>query len=257
MKDPDTMALLELASESARAAGAVLKDSAHQLRNVTFSDSRDVKLAADTEAEKIVRAKLAASGLPVYGEELGGDVSVIESGELIWLVDPLDGTFNYLREIPTSAVSIGLLRGIEPVLGVIYDFNTDTLFAGTPHGSMTINGEEQPKPAWADNLDEAALITGFPAGMEKDAASLAAFTTRILPFKKVRMIGSAAMALAMVARGQCDAYFEPSIRLWDVAAGISLVRASGGVVEMRPSANRKTLAYDVWAAGRAGFIQRS
>jgi myo-inositol-1(or 4)-monophosphatase len=254
MPMPDLIALRKIATKAAQAAGVVLRQPDEALREVAFSDRRDVKLAADTEAEKAVRAILSAeSDLPIYGEELGGDTGVIERGELVWVVDPLDGTFNYLRGIPLCAVSIGLMRGTDPLLGVIYDFNNDKLYAGSEVESLTCNAK--PLVAdWADTIDQAALCTGFPAGMDKNADSLGAFVQLLAPYKKVRMVGTAAMALTLVASGRTDVYFEPSIRLWDVAAGLALVKAAGGVVRMQPSANKKTLAYDVWAAGRVEFI---
>ncbi|MFW6354298.1 MAG: inositol monophosphatase family protein [Verrucomicrobiota bacterium] len=253
---PDLIALRTVATAAARTAGAVLREGADTLREVTYSDARDVKLRADTTAEQLIRERLAgATDIPLYGEELGGDARLVEEGALLWVVDPLDGTFNYLRGLPICAVSIGLMRGTEPLLGVIYDFHHDVLLAGSTAEALTANGQPI-VPAWATSLDQAALCTGFPAGLDRNAASLQRTLTLLAPYKKVRMVGSAAMALAMVAGGQADAYFEPSIRLWDVAAGLALVQAAGGVFEVGPSASDKPLAYDVWAAARPEFILR-
>lgn len=254
MTTPDLIAARVLAEKAARAAGTILRRPTEALREVAFSDDRDVKLAADTAAEKAVRECLAAaSDLPVYGEELGGDAALVERGELLWVVDPLDGTFNYQRDLGLCCVSIGLMRGTEPLLGVVYDFFQDALYAGSEVEPLTCNGQPL-APRWATSLDQAALCTGFPSGMAKNHETLGAFVDLLLPFKKVRMVGSAAMALTLVAGGRTDAYFEPSIRLWDVAGGVALVKAAGGTVRFTPSANGKTLAYDVWAAGRPEFI---
>lgn len=252
----DPAALLPVALAAAREAGAILRDEGARLREVTFSDRSDVKLAADTAAERSIRAALTAATpeIPIYGEELGGDADLVAAGALLWIVDPLDGTFNYLRELPLCAVSIGLMRGTEPLLGVIYDFNQDRLYTGCGD-RFEINGEAA-TPSWAPERAQAALVTGLPAGLDKDPATLAAFAALLSPYKKVRMVGTAALALAFVASGRADVYFEPSIRLWDVAAGLALVKAAGGTLRVEPSANGKTLAYDVWAAGRAEFIHR-
>lgn len=255
MPDLDLIALGKIAEAAARAAGQILRDEGEHLREVTFSDQRDVKLAADSAAEELIRTMLGkATSIPVYGEELGGDRSLIDRGEVVWVVDPLDGTFNYLRGNPLCAVSIGLMRGEEPLLGVIFDFNQGRLFKGSEAEPLSINGQLH-TAKWADSLGNAGLCTGFPIGMNRDATSMANFVQLIAPYKKVRMVGTAALALAMVACGQVDAYYESNIRLWDVAAGLALVKAAGGTLRITPGDKKLALAYDVWGAGRAEFIQ--
>jgi len=239
--------LLQAAEDAACAAGAKLREGAAQLREVEFQDQRDVKLRADRESEVLIREILAEKTLfPVFGEEMGGDESLTDQYEPYWVVDPLDGTYNYLRGSHVCAVSIGLMRGETPLLGVIYDFNMGTLYSGLVTEGLTINGQE-PATEWATSMDQAALVTGFPAGMVRSAESMEAFIERINAYKKIRMVGSASMALAYVASGIFDVYYEEAIRLWDVAAGLALVQAAGGTVRMKRSATGKPMAYDVWA----------
>lgn len=239
---------LAIAEAAARQAGATLLAGAARLCEIEFLSASDVKLRADRESEEQIRHDLAAAfRYPVYGEELGGDEGLLQRNELYWVVDPLDGTFNYLRGNPSCAVSIGLMRGETPVLGVIYDFSRDECFAGVTGEGFWINGRRV-QPAWADSLGQAALVTGFPSGMDSSPAVVQAFLQRIAPFKKVRMIGSAALALAYVAAGRADVYYEESIRLWDVAAGLAMVQAAGGAVRMRATRGGKVLAYDICAA---------
>ena len=246
-------ALLETAEAVAREAGDILRAGEGDLRTVEFLDSRDVKLRADIESEELIRQRLgAAFPYPVFGEEKGGDESLRERYEPYWVVDPLDGTFNYLRGSSLCAVSIGLMRGETPILGVIYDFHTKTAYSGMVAEGFRINGKPA-QAAWADRIDQAALATGFPTGMDRSPVRMEAFVERIAPYKKVRMIGSAALALAYVAAGIYDVYYEESIRLWDVAAGLAMVQASGGVIRMKPSATGKSMAYDVWAGKEAFF----
>lgn len=255
MSSPDLIALGKLAEDAARAAGKILRDEGKSLREVTFSDQRDVKLAADAAAEELIRKMLGeVTDIPVYGEELGGDAGLIDRGELVWVVDPLDGTFNYLRGNPLCAVSIGLMQGEDPLLGVIYDFNNDRLHKGSTVEAFTTNGVAH-TPDWADSLSNAGLCTGFPIGMSRDPESMAKFVELIAPYKKVRMVGTAALAISMVANGQVDAYYESNIRLWDVAAGLALVKAAGGTLKMTRGNPDLPLAYNVWAAGRNEFIQ--
>jgi myo-inositol-1(or 4)-monophosphatase len=245
--------LLKTAELVAREAGQILQEGASHLRQVEFLDQRDVKLRADVESEELIRKRLVeATAFPVYGEEMGGDASLVEKNEPYWVVDPLDGTFNYLRGSSLCAVSIGLMRGIEPILGVIYDFNSDICYSGHVDNGFFVNGEKT-SPRWAEEIGQAALTTGFPAGMNRSPERMQAFLDRIEPFKKVRMVGTAALAVAFVARGTYDVYYEEAIRLWDVAAGIALVKAAGGDVRMVPSETGKPLAYDVWA-GKGAFF---
>jgi myo-inositol-1(or 4)-monophosphatase len=251
----DWSQLLEVAEKAAREAGTILKEGASHLREVEFQDKRDVKLRADMESEELIRKRLVeATGYPVYGEEKGGDASLRERYEPYWVVDPLDGTYNYLRGSALCAVSIGLMRGETPILGVIYDFNADRLYSGVVADCFRVNGEDV-QPDWETRLEQAALATGFPAGMDRSPARMEAFLERIAPFKKVRMVGSAALALAYVAGGIYDVYFEESIRLWDVAAGLALVQAAGGTIRMKPSRSGKPMAYDVWAGKEAFFAK--
>jgi myo-inositol-1(or 4)-monophosphatase len=168
------------------------------------------------------------------------------------VVDPLDGTYNYLRGIPQTCVSIGLMRGRDARLGVIYDFNADECFAARRGGSLLLNGHPL-QPVWPENRDHAVLITGFPAGRDYSAESLQRFISDIRRFKKIRMLGSAALAMAYVAAGRADAYYEESINLWDIAAGIALVEAAGGTVQRHPST--RPLAFDTWAVAHATWLK--
>ena len=244
---------LEAAIAVAREAGAILRRDAGSLRQVEFLDRRDVKLRADRESEALIRGRLQElSRFPVYGEEQGGDDSLPEQDQPYWLVDPLDGTYNYMRGSGLCAVSIGLMQGEQTLVGVIYNFNSDTCYSGSIDGGFKINGEVV-KPSPAETIDQAALATGLPAGMNLSPDRMQAFLDRIAPFKKVRMVGSAALAMAEVAAGVFDVYYEEGIRLWDVAAGLALVRAAGGTFRIMPSDTGKTMAYDVWA-GKGDFF---
>ncbi|MCC5834109.1 MAG: hypothetical protein JJU20_05190 [Opitutales bacterium] len=253
----DYRALLSVAEGAAREAGRILSSAGSELKAVHFQDASDVKLAADLESEKRIRERLRReSPYPVVGEEEGGDASLTGRYEPYWVVDPLDGTHNYLRGVPSCCVSIGLMRGETPILGVVHDFNRDECFSGIVAEGFWLNGEAL-RPHWAKSREQASLQTGFPAGMEKSAVSLNQFIGQVQQYKKVRMIGSAALALAYVACGRFDVYYESAIRLWDVAGGLALIQAAGGVVRMSKHPSDKTLAYDVWAAGKSALLPDS
>ena len=158
----DCRTLLDCAERAARAAGSRLCTGTADLRTVNFVDRRDVKLQADVESEKLIRGLLEEeTDYPIIGEEEGGDAGLIERNDPYWVVDPLDGTFNYLRSIPQNCVSIGLMRGMQPVLGVIYDFNQDELFAAIVGGPFTIDGREH-RPEWATDVEQAVISIGQP-----------------------------------------------------------------------------------------------
>lgn len=237
-----------VAEAAARQAGLILRNNAAALREVEFLDRNDVKLRADREAEVLIRAMLAKAfpNTPVIGEEQGGDAALLQQDIPFWVVDPLDGTYNFLRGAPQTCVSIGLMRADAPLLGIIYDFSSDTLFSGIVAHGFFINGTAH-TPAWANSIDQAALVTGFPAGMDTSRPRMEAFIDTIAPFKKVRMLGTSALANAYVAAGFYDVYYEEAIRLWDVAAGLAMVQAVGGAIRMQPSQTAKPFAFDVWA----------
>ena len=245
--DPALGKLLTLATATARAAGVALANRSD--RTVNFESAHDIKMQADIDSETLIRARLARTKLPVIGEEIGGDASLLARDELYWAVDPLDGTFNYLRGMPGACVSLGLWRGRKPVLGVVFDFWRDELHAGGAGLGLTFNGRTQ-SPKWAPDVARAVLCTGFPSGMDRGGETVRGFVDRVGRFKKIRMIGSAALALAYVACGRADAYYEESIKLWDIAAGLALVEGAGGYTRVE-NVPGQPLAFNVWATGRA------
>ncbi|MBP3302305.1 MAG: hypothetical protein J6L64_04125 [Opitutales bacterium] len=242
---------LKIAEDAARDTGAILRAGGNC--SVALNSDTDVKLAADVDSEKLVRERLGATGLPIFGEELGGDPALYDSpGTLYWVVDPLDGTFNYQRGQPLTCVSIGLMRGSEPVLGVIYNFNADEMFSGVVGTGIFLNGEKI-VPAWASEISQACLMTGFPALADKSPEALAPFIAEVGMFKKIRMIGTAALAIAYVASGRADVYSEKGTNLWDVAAGMALVKAAGGFIKIEPTGKR-ALNFNLRCAAREEWL---
>lgn len=225
---------LELARSAARAAAVVLREEFARGSTVQSSAGKDIKLAADVLAEAcILKALRAGSPHAVLSEESGADPGMDRSG-LHWVVDPLDGTFNFSRRLPACAVSIGLCDGNRPVLGVVYDFLNDAMFSGAVGEGAVCNGVPIHVSGTADRAS-AMICTGFPSGGRYDDASLLGFVRKAQTYKKVRLLGSAALSLAYVAAGLVDVYHEEGIYLWDVAAGLALISAAGGTFEMRPT----------------------
>jgi myo-inositol-1(or 4)-monophosphatase len=243
---PSLSALKDIALATANEAGRLLAQGAQMKVNASTDD--DVKMQADVDSETLVRERLKATGIPVIGEELGGDATLFDGKELYWVVDPLDGTYNYLRRQPATCVSLGLMRGSEPVLGVIYDFTADKTYLGVVGEGTFINGQPH-RPGWVDKIGDACIMTGFPALADKSAPAMAIFMGQVSRYKKIRMIGSAALALAYVGEGVADTYYESGTNLWDVAAGLAIIKASGGHYRLVPTGKR-ALNYDLWASAK-------
>ena len=145
-------------------------------------------------------------------------------------MDPLDGSLNYSREIPLNCISIALWKGDQPVLGVIYDYNHDSLLKGIVGEGAYLN-DESIKVSDIDDKSKSIITTGFPVYTSFEDASLLDFIKTIQSYKKVRLLGSAALSLSLVAKGSVEAYTESNIAFWDVAAGIALVKAAGGFTD--------------------------
>jgi myo-inositol-1(or 4)-monophosphatase len=223
---------LKLAEAAARDAGGFLREQMQRDQKILSAQGRDIKIQADRDAEARILASLAETGYPALAEETGLH-GAVQQGQPYWIVDPLDGTMNFSRGLPLCCVSIALCVGEDPVLGVIFDFNSGDCFRGAPGDGAWLNDEPM-RVADTDATQQAILATGFPSKRSMDAASLQAFIDEARAFKKVRMLGTAALMLAYVACGRVDAYGEDGIMFWDVAAGVALVRAAGGHVTIGP-----------------------
>jgi len=223
---------LRLAIRAAREAGTLLLTSG--TGKVTHID-RDIKLEADRRAEKIILDILTKdSTFAILAEESGFRAGTQLTDSLRWIIDPLDGSSNFQRQIPLCCVSVALWRGLEPVLGVIYDFNRDELFSGIVGEGAELN-QSKIQVSGTTETSQATLCTGFPVSTDFSPVALSKSIDLVRQYKKVRLFGSAALSLAYVAVGRVDAYREQDIRLWDVAAGLALVQAAGGKFEMQRS----------------------
>ena len=206
---------LRLAEKAALKAGRFLKSATE--KTITSQEGRDIKLELDVLSENLIKEELhGSSPYAILAEESGFDGAKDE--QPIWIIDPIDGTMNYSRGVPAACVSIALWQGDKPLLGVIYDFNHDELFSAVVLKTAAKTAKEK---------SQAILATGFPTYMKQDTDSLERFITTVQGYKKIRMIGSAALSLAYVSCGRFDAYMENSIKFWDVAAGIALCKAAG------------------------------
>ena len=217
---------LAIAKKAAFEAGNFLRKNKNNLNKAISSTNRDIKLLADIEAEKIIKDIINNdSNFGILAEESG--MSSEEYCKNLWVVDPLDGTANYSRNIPLCCVSIAMLSDTKPVLGVIYDFNNDELYEGSINTSACLNGKEI-SVSKTKKSHEGVLITGLPNDTDYSEEAMMDMIKNFQNWRKVRMIGSAALASAYIASGKADLYMEDKSYLWDIAAGAAIVNAAGG-----------------------------
>jgi len=222
---------LKIAKQAAKKSGKLLLDKRSQLNKNLESSSKDTKLLADIESEKLIKEILnSSSEYQILGEE--GGKSDENLGDTYWVVDPLDGTANYNRGIPICCVSIGLIKNMKPILGVIYDFDNDDLYAGDISNSLSTKNDAPIKVSNYIDKADGVLITGLPHATDYSDESLKSMIKDMQTWKKIRMIGSAAMAACYVASGKAEMYMEKGIYLWDIVAGAAIVESAGGHAEI-------------------------
>ena len=216
------------ASEAARAAGDVLQEWADKF-TVREKGPANLVTEADFAAQETI-VKLIRSRFPDHaflGEEGLDESSATQPYR--WVIDPLDGTSNYVHRFPYYAVSIGLEYERQIVLGVIYDPNRDELFFAERGRGATLNGREI-RPSHVTALSHAFVVASLPSAISGDHPSVARLL-RVLPHAQtLQRTGSAALNLAYVACGRIDAFWSSSLKPWDVAAGSLLVSEAGGVI---------------------------
>ena len=190
----------------------------------------DFVTEADRRAERILRTELAKArpGFGFLMEESGETAG--EDGRRRWIVDPLDGTTNFLHGIPHFAISIGLEEDGAMIAGVVYEPLRDEMFWAEKGVGCYLN-RRRLRVSSRGRLADAVLATGIPfKGRAGKGAFLATVGTAIDKTAGIRRLGSAALDLAYVAAGRYDGFWEFGLSPWDVAAGIVLVREAGGLV---------------------------
>ena len=227
MKETKFEKEIEIAIKAAKSAGKYLLQERKNLNLKIKSNPKDTKLIADIESEKLILDILSSeSKYSVLAEEAGKSSDNL--GEIFWVVDPLDGTANYNRNIPICCVSIGLISNMKPLIGVIYDFNNDDLYVGDNINNSTTVNNTKIHVSDIQNKQDGVLITGLPFNTDYSDEALGKLISDMQAWKKVRMIGSAAMASCYVASGKADLYEENGIYLWDILAGAAIVESAGG-----------------------------
>lgn len=209
----------------------------------TKTTPTDPVTVVDTDTERLLRERLAQlrPGDPILGEEGGGpaDSTAAPADTVTWVLDPIDGTVNFVYSIPAYAVSVGAQVGGVSVAGAVADVVGGRVYsaaAGLGAHVADEHGTRRLRCTDVDNLSMALLGTGF-AYSTRRRATQAALLARMLPLvRDVRRIGSAALDLCMVAAGQLDAYYEHGLQVWDRAAG-AVIAAEAGARVLSPAAD--------------------
>lgn len=228
LRSPVLNVMLRAAEKAAK--GLVRDFGELEQLQVSVKGTSDFVSQADLRAEKIIRHELAKAR-PGYGflmEEGGEEKS--EDGRHRWIVDPLDGTTNFLHGIPHFAISIALQRDDEIVAGLIYNPVTDELFTAEKGGGAFFSGRRMRVSA-RRRMEDAVIATGIPHKGRGDHDAYLAQMRRVMAATAgVRRAGAASLDLAWVAAGRYDGFWEWGLSPWDVAAGVLMVREAGGYI---------------------------
>ncbi|PIP44959.1 MAG: inositol monophosphatase [Deltaproteobacteria bacterium CG23_combo_of_CG06-09_8_20_14_all_51_20] len=238
---------LDIASRAAKEAGAFLRGTFGKLIRVDKKGRIDLVSEADIESERIILGFLRES-FPqdeVLTEEAG--LSGPKASR-IWMVDPLDGTVNYVHGFPFYAVSIALREGDETVVGVVYDpFSNEFFEAVKGEGAFLNKGPI--RVTSTAGLQEALLATGFPYSIrEKFQPVMKRFAKMVYNAQGVRRPGSAALDLCYVAAGRLDGFWEEGLKPWDTAAGALIVTEAGGIISCFDGSRHSPYSADIIAS---------
>lgn len=194
----------------------------------TEIDGREVKLHADRRAHDFLSKLLSPTGIPIISEE--DKQSHSYDLEEAWVIDPLDGSYNFTRNLGHSVVSCAYVANGIPRYGALFDIVNESVYGGGAESPSTKDGSPIRCTNTAD-LAGAVLCTGFPARFSFESSGSAdGYFTFMSSFAKVRMVGSAAHSLCLLAQGSAECYAERSIMFWDVAAGLAVAQGAGAQV---------------------------
>ena len=254
MKPTELKRALEAAVHSAQLAGGLMRKNFHSVKRVNEEHQHDIKLELDVRCQKLIEKTLLASfpQVAVLGEE---GVSGNPAADARWVIDPIDGTVNFAYGIPHAAVSIALQTrktrpptarnkgeaagdaAYETQVGVVYDPFCDELWTGLRGHRARLNGRVI-SVSQRRRLRESIVSIGFAKQAETIERMLPDMEYLLHRVRKIRMMGSAALAMVYVASGRFDAYVEAGIRLWDIAAGgliLDAPRVSFGIAQFPAS----------------------
>lgn len=233
MSSPNLHPMLNVAIKAARAAGAIINRAALDVESVRISQKQvnDFVTEVDHASEQVIIETLltAYPGHSILAEETGSQHGAKDS-EFVWIIDPLDGTTNFIHGFPVYCVSIALAVKGKVEQAVVYDPSRNDLFTATKGRGAYMN-DRRLRVSKRTQLKDCLISTGFPFRPGDDFKSYLAMMGDVMPRTAgLRRPGAAALDLAYVAAGFCDGFFETGLQPWDVAAGSLLVTEAGGLV---------------------------
>jgi myo-inositol-1(or 4)-monophosphatase len=219
---------VSVCEEAARAGAAVLLERwpAFQFREKA---PKDLVTEADVASQEAIRG-VVLGHFPKHSflAEEGADIRGVD-GHFRWIVDPLDGTANYVHRVPEFTVSVALEEDGELIAGAVYNPVSRESFTAARDKGAHVNGRPM-RVSGVRDIKQAMIAASFAAGIERDSYEITNFVNVLLASQSLRRTGSAALNLAYVAAGRYDAYWATSTKPWDIAAGVLLVREAGGIV---------------------------
>lgn len=220
--------LIEIIKE----AGKILKDGYYENKEVNFKGKKDLVTKYDIAVENFLKEKFSVEFLDfnIIAEE--SDNKNKEFGNSI-IIDPIDGTTNFVNQVPHTAISVGVYKEKKGFIGVVYNPILDELFEAQAGCGAFLNGKKI-EVSEEDDLQKALIASGFPytsGSSEGDLNDTMRRMKNILPkCQDIRRLGSASLDLCYVARGVFEGYYEMNLKPWDVSAGIIIISEAGGVV---------------------------
>ncbi|MBA62745.1 MAG: inositol monophosphatase [Planctomycetaceae bacterium] len=237
------MSLEDLAIDAAKQAGRLLATMQDSI-NPREKAPKDLVTEADVASQKrifeiIAEARptdfflgeedlTAESELPGLKRTVGASTDLTEL-KYCWVIDPLDGTANYVHKLQTYSVSIALLNYGDPIVAVVYDPVMDDCYSATRGEGARVNGDPI-EHSGVEELSRALVAASFSAGVERGSPEVDRWVEMLYECQALRRLGSAALNLCYVAQGGLDGYWATSVKIWDIAAGILIVREAGGTI---------------------------
>lgn len=223
--------MLNVAIEAAREAGKFLKYNVGRVRTIEKKQGEERNLVSEIDKgseERIIGIiRRHFPNHAILAEESGASTA---ASDYKWVIDPLDGTTNFLHGVPIFCVTIGIEYKGEIVAGVVYDPNLDELFTAEKGSGAYLNGKRL-AVSTTSKLIESLLVTGFPYDIAQNPENaIGHFVNFLIEARGIRRLGSAALDLSYVAAGRFDGFWEVNLNPWDMAAGVLFVREAGGRV---------------------------
>jgi len=225
----------DLALDMARRAGPLVKEAFNLPKNLTFKGDVDIVTETDEAVETLITNSILERypTHQIIAEEAVSKGLLKEelTDEPTWIIDPIDGTTNFVHKFPFSCISIGFAMNKEIVVGVVYNPMIDDLFTAIKGEGAFRNGNRI-SVSTNDNLMHCLVSTGFPYARDDNTLDVTfSITRRVLKcVRDIRRSGSAVLDMCYVAAGVFDIYYERGVRAWDVAAGYLIVKEAGGDV---------------------------